>query len=323
VIQRVFKTHRFRLFGGYSARLGDILVFFGFLSPQTLRQALRDQKITAQPLGQMLLARGVLTYYQLSAIPVLQKSVRVILAISVFCSGLIALGNGSARAAGAAESASDQNFPAALFIAAPVPETPTSHSVRHRLMGMAETASSDITAFTKWISVIEKFKTELQSSEGQANLAVWQKDFKSFKDMSIKDKIHAVNAQVNQKPYVSDQENWGQSDYWETPLEFMKRGGDCEGYAIAKYVALRALGVREDQLRLAIVQDTQKNVPHAVLIVYVQDEIYILDNQIQNLIDGRSAGRYRPIYSINAHAWWLHTPSLSPPDDGFMVASGN
>ncbi|WP_237707120.1 transglutaminase-like cysteine peptidase [Pseudoalteromonas sp. BSi20652] len=44
---------------------------------------------------------------------------------------------------------------------------------------------------------------------------------------------------------------WKQNDYWTTPLETLGRGlGDCEDYAIAKYISLRALGVIDDKLRL-------------------------------------------------------------------------
>jgi predicted transglutaminase-like cysteine proteinase len=111
---------------------------------------------------------------------------------------------------------------------------------------------------------------------------------------------------MNEKPYILDNKNWGKSDYWGTPIEFMQRGGDCEDFAIAKYTALRALGVPEERLRIAIVQDTYKNIPHAVLAVYTEDGLFILDNQIKTLVSAESTGRYRPIFSINRTAWWLH-----------------
>ena len=105
-----------------------------------------------------------------------------------------------------------------------------------------------------------------------------------------------------------DNRNWGKSDYWETPVEFMTRGGDCEDFAIAKYISLRELGVSEDRMRLAIVQDTQKNIPHAVLALYTDDGgVVILDQQIKTVFDAGHQGRYRPIFSINRSAWWLYS----------------
>ena len=61
---------------------------------------------------------------------------------------------------------------------------------------------------------------------------------------------------------------------------------------------------------MAIVQDTVKNIPHAVLVAYTDEGAYILDNQIKSLVDAERKGRYKPIFSINRQAWWLHkTPN--------------
>jgi predicted transglutaminase-like cysteine proteinase len=134
-----------------------------------------------------------------------------------------------------------------------------------------------------------------------------EKRLENFQGLSLKQMADRVNDMMNERPYISDKRNWGQTDYWATPVEFMKRGGDCEDFAIAKYAALRTLGVPEERLRLAIVQDTQKNIPHAVLVVYTDQGAVLLDNQIKTLVDAERAGRYRPIYSINRQAWWLHS----------------
>ena len=47
--------------------------------------------------------------------------------------------------------------------------------------------------------------------------------------------------------------------------------------------------------------------PHAVLIVYTDSEALILDNQSETVLDSARTDRYRPIFSINRQAWWLHT----------------
>ncbi len=39
-------------------------------------------------------------------------------------------------------------------------------------------------------------------------------------------------------------------DKWLTPEEFVARGGDCEDYAIAKYLTLKSLGVADDVVRI-------------------------------------------------------------------------
>jgi predicted transglutaminase-like cysteine proteinase len=95
-------------------------------------------------------------------------------------------------------------------------------------------------------------------------------------------------------------------DYWATPIEFLTRGGDCEDYAIAKYASLRALGFSADQLRVAIVQDKIKNVPHAILIIYSDAGNFVLDNQNKQVEPIEAVNRYQPIFSINSTSWWLH-----------------
>jgi predicted transglutaminase-like cysteine proteinase len=127
-----------------------------------------------------------------------------------------------------------------------------------------------------------------------------------MKGRSMKSMAEGVNRLVNQKKYIIDKRNWGKSDYWATPVEFLQRGGDCEDFAIAKYTALRSLGFPEERLRVAIVQDTVKDIPHAVLVVYTDEGAFILDNQIKSLVDAEVKGRYKPIFSINRQAWWLH-----------------
>ena len=69
-------------------------------------------------------------------------------------------------------------------------------------------------------------------------------------------------------------------DYWQSPVETLARGkGDCEDFAIAKYVSLRMLGMKPEQLRVSVV--TLPNVePHAVLFVFAEGETdpWVMDN---------------------------------------------
>ena len=53
-----------------------------------------------------------------------------------------------------------------------------------------------------------------------------------------RDRLAAVNGFFNQRvAFRDDIEVWGQIDYWATPLELLDKGaGDCEDYAIAKYM---------------------------------------------------------------------------------------
>ena len=120
--------------------------------------------------------------------------------------------------------------------------------------------------------------------------------------------LHGVNLFVNAAPYVPDETNWGESDYWESPEELFARGGDCEDYAIAKYLSLRALGLRAAELRLVVLRERASGEAHAVLLVRIDGATLVLDNLTSELLPWDAlAERYQPIYSVNEDAAWIHS----------------
>lgn len=87
----------------------------------------------------------------------------------------------------------------------------------------------------------------------------------------------AVNMSI--KP-MSDMAQYGVEDYWASPLQSLGSGkGDCEDYAIAKYVALEEAGVAPDDLQLEIVRDVEHQATHAVVAVRYKNEWLVLDNR--------------------------------------------
>jgi len=176
------------------------------------------------------------------------------------------------------------------------------------LFGTSEKRSTKLKAFTKWSEMFDRFEQQIKSPSSSATISALQKDLRSLQGLSLPAMAGRVNKMMNAKRYITDKSNWGKTDYWATPVEFLQRGGDCEDYAIAKYTALRMLGVPEERLRIAIVQDKIKNIPHAVLVVYTDEGSLVLDNQSKSVwTNAQAAKRYRAIYTINRTAWWLHT----------------
>ncbi len=79
---------------------------------------------------------------------------------------------------------------------------------------------------------------------------------------------------------MSDMAQYGVEDYWASPLQSLgSRAGDCEDYAIAKYVALEEAGVAPDDLQLEIVRDVEHQATHAVVAVHFKNEWLVLDNR--------------------------------------------
>jgi len=276
-------------------KLGEILVQKGVIDQHELRHALHAQKETARPLGQILVDTSKISPFQLKMLLGRQYALRTAATALLFAASLTSLHGKRAHA----EPMKGVQMASASAEFGRVASYPN-------LLGTAEKKDRNLKAFTKWTGMFARFDRQLKQ---QANLDVvrdFQKDVNTFKGQSMKDMVRGVNKLVNQTRYIVDQRNWGQSDYWATPVEFLKRGGDCEDFAIAKYAALKSLGFPEERLRIAIVQDTVKNIPHAVLVAYTNEGAYILDNQIKTLVDAERAGRYSPIYYIKRQAWWLH-----------------
>jgi predicted transglutaminase-like cysteine proteinase len=123
------------------------------------------------------------------------------------------------------------------------------------------------------------------------------------------ERVRLVNALVNRRPYVIDKANYGAEDYWATLAEFAARGGDCEDYAIAKYMLLKAAGVAPESMRVAVVFDLALGISHAVLSVDVDGTRYILDNQVEEALPDSDVNYYQPVYSVNEHGWWVHMPA--------------
>jgi len=66
-----------------------------------------------------------------------------------------------------------------------------------------------------------------------------------------------------------------------------------------------------------VVEDLNLRMPHAVLAVRLDDGVVVLDNQAARPMNAATVDRYRPIYSINQEAWWLHRatdPAISPAE---------
>lgn len=281
-------------------RLGETLVMRGLLTTRQLHEALLEQKKTAQPLGEILIQRHIITRAQLKNV-LLRQTVMRALAAALFLS--VSIGP-----VGKKDAHADmiKDVPSRLSVGAPLKAEFTKMAAYPPLFGSEEKASYNLKPFTKWTEMFERFDKSLNSKADAQVIDSWKHQLSQFRDQSLPEMAASVNKLVNKVKYVSDSRNWGRSDYWETPVEFLERGGDCEDYAIAKYTALRALGVPEDRLRVAIVHDKEKDMPHAILVVYTSQGALILDNQNKDVLNAATYNRYRPIFSINRQAWWLH-----------------
>jgi predicted transglutaminase-like cysteine proteinase len=203
---------------------------------------------------------------------------------------------------------------ATLAFMGTVPPAAGSEPTYPPLFGSREVRSANLGPFQKWTWMVARQAEEHDLYDGpctarrfnRCHLVEWRQLLRDIAALEPLAQLEAVNSFMNRAPYITDPVNYGVPDYWATPLQFLSKDGDCEDYAIAKFVSLRQLGFRSDQLRVVVVDDLNLRIPHAILVVYMADRAYVLDNQISRVVPAEIINHYRPIYSINEQAWWLH-----------------
>ena len=99
---------------------------------------------------------------------------------------------------------------------------------------------------------------------------------------------------------MSDLAQWGVADRWSPPLETFASGrGDCEDYAIAKYVALTAAGLASADVKLVIVHNTAADEDHAVVAVRLDGDWIMLDNRWLTLVTDSAMRRAVPLFVLD------------------------
>lgn len=197
------------------------------------------------------------------------------------------------------------------------------------LFGQHAVPATDIGPLPRWQKVIDRFAEQRANpaqfcAAGNSETcppALWQKLVAKLATLPLAERIAAVNGLFNRVPYVLAETNWGDAAYWETPYEFLNRGGQCQDYAIAKYLALRESGVPEDLLRFVVVHDNVVGLDHAVTVVNLDGQPEALDNQMPGVTPVADlAQRYTPYYALNDQGWSPYAAAARPEFMAFSVA---
>jgi predicted transglutaminase-like cysteine proteinase len=114
--------------------------------------------------------------------------------------------------------------------------------------------------------------------------------------------LERVNEFVNRLPAIPDIQHWKVVDYWATSAEsFASNGGDCEDFVIAKYFALKELGVPIERLRIVYVRMRNSSEAHMVLAYYSKPDAIplILDNLFGRIVPATERPDLTPVFSFN------------------------
>ena len=178
-----------------------------------------------------------------------------------------------------------------------------------------ETSSTNLKPFKKWNDALLRFsKEKADKTKGdckskkltKCHYDNWMKYLSKQKGKDKMTLVNEINGRMNKAKYVTDNNNWGQKDFWATPGEFMAKFGDCEDYAIIKYLSLRMLGFKENEVRVVAVKDLNLKVGHAILVAFVDGKTLVLDNQIKQVVEAKTIRHYQPVFSISSKTWWRH-----------------
>ncbi len=141
-----------------------------------------------------------------------------------------------------------------------------------------EVAEQPIAQLTEWTLTVARHRQQILSQDtcaARGCMSVWNTALATLRNTSPGNLLRDVNRLVNRAEYVADS---AVADRWSTPTELLQFGGDCEDFAIAKYLLLREMGVPAASMRVVIMRATSALESHAVLVVHAAGQDFVLDN---------------------------------------------
>jgi len=149
-------------------------------------------------------------------------------------------------------------------------------------------------------------------------------------------RIETANRLINTAiRYMSDLAQHATVDVWSAPLASLGTGrGDCEDYAIAKYVVLREAGIPEQDLRVLLVRDRNVREDHAVLAIRNGEAWTVLDNRSSALAPDGELRHFKPLYALDSSGvnlfaspylsqrQTLETKMISPASEAVGIEDG-
>jgi predicted transglutaminase-like cysteine proteinase len=144
-------------------------------------------------------------------------------------------------------------------------------------------------------------------------LKQWQNLVAKLPGLSIEEALRYVNGFFNRLPSKKDIDTYREEEYWATPEEFVRnKGGDCEDYAVVKYMTLRRFRVPAENMWLLLVYDRNRKDYHAVLAVNTGERLFMLDNLsrpsyllVPSPVFLKS---FTPLFAVNEKGVWACVP---------------
>ncbi|MCZ8527899.1 transglutaminase-like cysteine peptidase [Alteromonas sp. PRIM-21] len=167
----------------------------------------------------------------------------------------------------------------------------------------------------RYVIEFPKLEQEVKNNFGAdkaLHVSALETKLHDLENKAVKEQLIGVNAFFDEHiQYATDDIVFKQKDYWATPSElFGHSRGDCEDYAIAKYVALLHLGIDSSKLRLIYVKAkigrSRVTQAHMVLGYYdsPSSDPLVLDSLVSNVLPGSQRTDLIPVFSFNDSGIW-------------------
>lgn len=177
-----------------------------------------------------------------------------------------------------------------------VTQSNRSNVILSSLVG--EVVAVDSTFVASWSSMLAR-NAAIKSN------VFWRTTVRSARQLPLPDRLLRINQAVNSATYAADIELWGKPDYWATPAELFKRGGDCEDFAAAKFLMLRDAGVPSSRMFVLVLRAAPGEAAHAVLVVKTEDGPMVLDNLRNRIYPLSKSTARRTAFAINDKTMWV------------------
>ncbi len=187
----------------------------------------------------------------------------------------------------------------------------------HRARGLLVAVSAGMAVLTSSVQAVDVDRilksVQRYGPPAEANVKALRQAMVGVAGKDDLAKLQTINDFYNQHvAYAEDIDNWGQTDYWASPLEMLGKGaGDCEDYVIGKYFTLTSLGVPDAKLRLVYVRASIPGAPngyiaHMVLAYYSTPDAdpLVLDILQAMIRPASQRPDLQPVFSFNAEGLW-------------------
>jgi predicted transglutaminase-like cysteine proteinase len=126
-------------------------------------------------------------------------------------------------------------------------------------------------------------------------------------ELRVDQQIRLVNRYINRQRYKEDRISWRSAagNQWQTLVEFLSKGGDCEDFAVAKYFVLREFGFDAEDMRVVIGREPQRATHHAMLAIRLDGDVWLLEND-NSIYRNSGQDIERFVYAINEQGIWDH-----------------